>query len=92
LRVHLHKHQIPFESLDSYFDHFGENVSIKELKEVFVGSPFEVTEVDDLTLLCRYLVEDNQEEFIIYDEDRQNDVTVVRSIIKKLIGRYELFS
>ena len=42
--------------------------------------------------MCRYLVEDNQEEFIIFDEERHNDFTVIKSIIKKLIGKYELFT
>lgn len=54
--------------------------------------PFCITDAKDLTLLCRYLVEDNQEEFLIFDEERHNNVTVVKSIIKKLIGKFELFT
>lgn len=44
-----------------------------------------------VTLLARYLVEDNQEDFLIYDEERFNDVTIVKSVLKKLIGKYQLF-
>jgi hypothetical protein len=42
-------------------------------------------------LIARYLVEDNQEDFIAYDEQLSNEVEIVRCVIKKLIGRYDLF-
>jgi len=43
-----------------------------------------------LILLSRYLIEDNEEPFIIVDMDRKCDVIRIRSIIKALIGHYIL--
>jgi hypothetical protein len=42
-------------------------------------------------LLARYLVEDNTEEFITYDEFISADRNIIKSVFKKLVGRYTLF-
>jgi hypothetical protein len=41
--------------------------------------------------LARYLIEDNNEEHVIFDIHRSCDDRISLDIIKKLIGRYELF-
>ena len=42
--------------------------------------------------MTRYLVEDNYDDYVIYDEDRYNELHIVKCIFKKLIGKYELFT
>jgi len=52
--------------------------------------PFDIPKNNRLVLLSRYLIEDNEEPFIIVDMDRKCDVIRIRSIIKALIGQYVL--
>jgi hypothetical protein len=35
LRIMLHRNQIPFNEIDSYFNNFDTNVSIAQLKQIF---------------------------------------------------------
>jgi hypothetical protein len=38
------------------------------------------------------MVEDNSEEYVLYDENQVNDVCIIKSVLKKLIGKYSLFT
>ena len=42
--------------------------------------------------MARYLIEDNDEELIDYDENLTLNVIVVRSILRNLLGAYEIYS
>lgn len=42
------------------------------------------------TLLARYLVEDNSEDFVHFDECVATDLTIIRSVLKKCLGGYSL--
>ena len=44
----------------------------------------------DSLLLARFLIEDNNFEYLELDLDAENDVAVVRSIFKTLVGQYNL--
>ena len=54
--------------------------------------PFSIQNEEDSILLARYLVEENQEDWVIFDENRANSVKIVKSVFKNLIKSYELFS
>lgn len=36
-------------------------------------------------------MEDNSEDFIVFDESQTNSIGIIKSVIKKVIGKYELF-
>ncbi len=40
--------------------------------------------------MARYLIEDNKEDFIIYDKTLKNELTIVLPALKSLIGSYEI--
>jgi hypothetical protein len=42
--------------------------------------------------LARYLVEDNAEEYVTYDEQLKADRNIIKSVFKKLVGRYQLYT
>jgi len=58
---------------------------------ILKNDPFNMSNEDDITLVARYVVEDNEEEYLFYDENAKNDLTVVRSILKKLMGNLPLW-
>lgn len=41
--------------------------------------------------MARYLVEDNAEEIITYEEELGADRNIVKSVFKKIVGRYTLY-
>lgn len=47
---------------------------------------------EDLVLLCRYLIEENSEAFVIVDMERRQKIDCIRSIFKTLVGEYNLLS
>lgn len=44
----------------------------------------------DSLLLARFLIEDNNFEYLELSQDATNDVAVVKSIFKTLLGQYSL--
>ena len=50
-----------------------------------------MTNAENITMVARYLVEDNMEEFILFDPYRTQDKIIVKSVFKRLIGQYKLF-
>ena len=45
-----------------------DEISIVKLKEVLLGQPFAILDQSDAEIAARYLVEDNQDLKVIYDE------------------------
>lgn len=43
-------------------------------------------------LLARYLIEDNQSEFVEFNIDQSESLVRVSSVFSKLIGKYRLFT
>jgi len=41
---------------------------------------------DNVELVARYLVEENKQEYLYFDDSVEGDLVIVRSILKKLIG------
>ncbi len=65
-------------------------VAVSEMLQQFQRPPFLMPETPDLVLLSRYLVEDNEEAFVLVDMDRSQSIECIRSIFKTLIGPYSL--
>ena len=42
--------------------------------------------------MARYTIEDNSEDKIQFDENRSNDLSVVKTVFRNLIGKYEIFT
>lgn len=40
--------------------------------------------------MARYTIEDNSEDKIIFDEYRFNDISVIKTVFRNLIGKYEI--
>ena len=51
-----------------------------------ISDPINLIDKDEVIKLSRYLVEDNNEDFLIYDINNSNNVEIIRSIFKNLIG------
>lgn len=43
-------------------------------------------------LVSRFLIEDNTDDYIIVDENRTQDTTIIRDVFKKLVNKYVLFT
>ena len=41
---------------------------------------------DNAELVARYLIEENKQEYLYFDDSVEGDLVIVRSILKKLIG------
>jgi len=54
------------------------------------SEPFNVTDEQKGLLIARYLVEDNNEDFVDLDLDRTQNIPTARSIFKKLVGSYTI--
>ena len=47
---------------------------------------------EEIYLVARYLVEDNNQDYIEFDLKRPNSMGVVRTIFRKLVGKYIIMS
>lgn len=90
VRVRLQLAQVRYTDLDALCvpDEDGQ-VSVSGVMRMLRAPPFSVR--TETLLLARYLVESNVEDWVVVDEERRNDVAIVRSVLKQLVRPYELF-
>jgi NADH:ubiquinone oxidoreductase subunit H len=62
---------------------------MKELKATLQEHPFNLKE-EEATLVSRYIVEDSANEYVYWDEENEINRNIAKSIIRALIGDYEL--
>ena len=67
-----------------------DEISIVKLKEVLLGQPFAILDQSDAEIAARYLVEDNQDLKVIYDEKLTQPSVIVKSILRKMLNCYDL--
>ncbi|KAM3147741.1 hypothetical protein pb186bvf_000069 [Paramecium bursaria] len=67
-------------------------ISVKDIAVRLSNSPFELKDVEKIYLLARFLVEDNTQDYVDYDEENNQQLSIVKSIFKQLIGKYKVFS
>ncbi|CAD8151382.1 unnamed protein product [Paramecium pentaurelia] len=89
VRLNLVKHKVEYQDIEKYFND-SEELSIHQVKNILHKSPFEIHDHQQIKLLSRYLVEDNSEDYLIYDQDRTNQTTIIKSVMKKIVGKYEI--
>ncbi|CAD8170849.1 unnamed protein product [Paramecium octaurelia] len=93
LQMKLKLNEIPFNRLDQYI--YSKSVkgclTLSDLIETFKQQPFELND-EQATLIARFIIEPEQEEWIYYDVNCQNDIVIAISIFKNLIKQYELIS
>ncbi|KAL4490859.1 hypothetical protein ABPG72_008595 [Tetrahymena utriculariae] len=66
------------------------HVTIDEMRQRLQMSPFSIKGYEEALLFARYLVEDNQEEYLYLDLNRSSNFRVIRSIFKTSIGQIQL--
>jgi hypothetical protein len=59
------------------------------VKETITNYPFELSE-EESTLLARYMIEDSVKDYVYVDPKNEHKRSVVKSIIKALVGSYEI--
>ncbi|CAD8051667.1 unnamed protein product [Paramecium primaurelia] len=67
-------------------------IKLKEISERMQKEPFLLIDEDSALLVARYLTEDNSQEFIVYNDQLTQSTTIVRSILQKLIGNYDILT
>ncbi|KAM3134916.1 hypothetical protein pb186bvf_012916 [Paramecium bursaria] len=85
------KHLAISQVEQSYDDYAEETLCIQDLLIIFQTEPFKISNEKERLLLARYLVEDNAEEQVWYDSRLTQNVEMVKTIFRILIGQYDLF-
>ena len=42
-------------------------------------------------LVSRYIIEENEDDLVIFNSDLKNNNLIIKSVFKKLMGNYNLF-
>ncbi|CAK70710.1 unnamed protein product (macronuclear) [Paramecium tetraurelia] len=67
-------------------------IKLKEISERLQREPFLLIDEDSALLVARYLTEDNSQEFVVYNDQLAQSTTIVRSILSKLVGNFEIMT
>ena len=67
-------------------------ISIENLKEALKSSPFDLSSEKEIELVARYLIEDNDEDKIVYDERTFQSSIVFKSVLRKFLNFYSILS
>ena len=94
LRYNLKLRDIPIERVSEFVSETSDKseYSIAEIVGILESEPFVVKEVDKRVLLARYLIEDNSLDYVFFDNNLKASVAVIRSVLKKTLGSYKLFT
>lgn len=66
--------------------------TISELQAILAQHPFSFKDPRKIKLISRYLVEDNDDDYVKYDPNAKQSNPIIISIFRKLTGRYTIFS
>lgn len=99
LKFKMINSSIDDQAVKAYFDAKGdaegeegwrqEHITMKETLEILELEPFGL-KADSASLLARYLVEDAEGEYVYCDLANEQKREVVKSIVRSLLGEYEL--
>ncbi|CAD8140585.1 unnamed protein product [Paramecium pentaurelia] len=67
-------------------------ISIKDIALKLSDRPFELKDVEKMYLLARYMIEDNTQDWVDYDEEATCQLQIVRSIFKQIVGKCKIFT
>ncbi|CAD8195219.1 unnamed protein product [Paramecium octaurelia] len=91
LKYQLLSQKIPIEDIHTFFDQKQE-ITISELVDTLSAYPFNIQDSKQALLLARYLIEDNSQQFVDYRPSQVNDICVIKSVLKNVIGKYTLMN
>ena len=66
-----------------------EYIQMKTIKDILTKHPFSLNE-EESVLVSRYVVEDSSNEYVYWDELNEISLNIAKSIIKAVVGQYEL--
>ncbi|KAL4483006.1 hypothetical protein ABPG74_019032 [Tetrahymena malaccensis] len=96
LRFSLKTKKIRFEEIDHYLItpelRKRGRANIMEIVAILQKEPFCINNDDDALSVARYMVEDNSEDKLIFDEARSNDISVIKTVFRNLVGKYEILT
>lgn len=90
LKYKLLDSKVELEEAKQLLDRPEGTISIEEIVAVLMQAPFNMRNEEGAVLLARYLVEDQQDQFVYYDPEQRNDCLVVRSIFEQVVPRYRI--
>lgn len=67
-------------------------MSLRHLEIVFNEEPFNLKENKEGYLLARYIIEDNTEPLVDIDPERTNNISIVESIFRRLLGKFHIYT
>ena len=68
------------------------SISIKEIREKLPFEPFLIKDIDVCVKFARFLVEDNEEAIILFNENTEINNNIFKSRFKYIIGKYTLYT
>ena len=94
IRYNLKLKNIPIEKIQEFLKENPEKpeYSIGEMVLILEQEPFALKELDKRVLLARYMIEDNTLDYVLFDNNLTAPMAVIRSVLKKTLGSYTLFS
>ncbi|CAD8053031.1 unnamed protein product [Paramecium primaurelia] len=90
IRFKLLSREISLQNIDDLFSRYDSQIKIHELLDMLLQEPFKIQSYEQRKLIARYLIEDNNEDYIIYDALNSNETSIVLSIFKQLIGKLKM--
>ncbi|CAD8184600.1 unnamed protein product [Paramecium pentaurelia] len=92
IKFKLLSKEVSIQDVEMLFEKYDQQIKIHELLDLLLQEPFKIQSYEQRKLIARYLIEDNNEDYVVYDALRSNEIQIVLSVFKQLIGKYELFT
>jgi len=92
LSLKMRARRIPFDEIMKLLDKAGPRITLGDMKTILSHEPFGIKEENSTTLMARYIIEPNEEDYLLYDVNRAQDLPIVKSVFRKLIGSYTLLN
>ncbi|CAD8180830.1 unnamed protein product [Paramecium pentaurelia] len=91
LKYQLMAEKITIEDINKFFDQKQE-ITIEELVDKLQVYPFNIQDNKQALLLARYLIEDNSQQFVDFTPFQINNICIIKSVLKNVIGKYTLMN
>ncbi|CAD8210177.1 unnamed protein product [Paramecium pentaurelia] len=95
LKFELQTKLIPLNYLDQIFDCTDQeyqDITVEEIILILSAEPFMMVDEKERLLVARYLIEDNTQDYVLHNLLNSNSITIIKSVFKQLLGKYQLFS
>ncbi|CAD8066733.1 unnamed protein product [Paramecium primaurelia] len=93
LKFQFQLKSIPLIYLDQLLNYYDDSeITIEEIIDILSKEPFMMDDEREKLLVARYLVEDNTQDYVLHSLKNSNSISIIKSVLKQLLGKYELFS